>query len=64
MRSTAQQLWPVLYIAPSAKRFGGGFRIGVGAHVARVLAAEFELQLDEARPDRRRDARAGGVAAG
>ena len=49
MRSTEQQLWPVLYIAPSASDSAAAFGVGVVAHVGRVLAAELELQLDHAR---------------
>ena len=64
MRSTEQQLWPVLYIAPSASDAAASLRVGVVADVGRVLAAEFELQLDQARAQRLRDPRAGGVGAG
>ena len=49
------------------QRFGGRLQVGavqVIAHIGRVFATEFELQLDEARTHRRRDARAGGVRAG
>ena len=44
--------------------FGGGQRVGIGAHVGRVLAAELELQLQQLGRHRLRDAQAGGMAAG
>ena len=61
MRSTEQQLWPVLYMAPSASDSAAALRVGVVADVGRVLAAELQLQLDQARADGLRDALAGRV---
>ena len=37
------------------QRLGGVFHVGVVAHIGRVLATQFELQLDHPRPYRRRD---------
>ena len=54
MRSTEQQLWPVLYIAPSARLSAAVLRVGVVAHVGRILAAELELQLHQPRRQRLR----------
>ena len=64
MRSTEQQLWPVLYIAPSASDSAAAFGVGIVGDVGRVLAAELELQPHHARADRRGDARAGRDRAG
>ena len=46
------------------QRLGSRLRVGVLADVGRVLAAEFELQLDHARAQRLRDAGTRGVGTG
>jgi hypothetical protein len=64
MRSTEQQLWPVLYMAPSASDSAAALGSASSAHVGRVLAAQLELQLDDATRHRLGDAPAGGDRAG
>jgi hypothetical protein len=57
MRSTEQQLWPVLYMAPSASDSAAALGSASSQHIGRVLAAQLQLQLDEAAAHGLRDAR-------